>query len=147
MTDFPSKFAKRFATQTGMFDADFSPSRIGSCNQVEPELARQYHAWTELKEFQETAVANSFENSLYVFVVTELTEEQKVALKLIHENTQKEVKGDVINALITRVHSITTDNKNFVDICNTLLLALDDTGDMNNKNFETAKKFIVKVSS
>ena len=131
----PTVFAKSICKSVGLMD----PEEYGI--PFVEELFR-------LQQFQQMSIVCSFEEALISFYGAELTEDQKIGLKLIYKTTQPWMKGHAIGVLLERMNSKTTRNKDFAESMMIILDQLSEESDSDGTpaTGKRTKELIVKLA-
>lgn len=125
---FPTEFAKRALVEVGML-LSTNPYSLTD----EDEVAVCAAQITLLREYQQMSVMSDFDKSLNVYRGIEISDEQKNALKFIHDITADWVIGQTVEKLV----SISLSAKDYYKVAEVIINAVkgdalgDDAGKKN----------------
>ena len=129
----PTVFAKNICKEVDLLNRE-------DCG---PEFLEQVN---RLQQFQQMSISCRFEQAKIAYHGIDLDEQQLKSLKLIYDTTKPWLQGHVVGAILDRINSKTTSNKDFSETVRTILEKLDSTDESNDKGGVRRKELIVKLS-
>lgn len=126
----PTAFARQIAIGVDLLPRDYN---LLSIDDYEVDKTR-------LAQFQQLAVAGTFEEAMLAYHGLNLAENKLAALRLIYNTTKPWLLGHVVGEMLTRMEAVGTSSKDAADIAQMIVDSFNPSSDAEEGTESTGKR-------